>query len=171
MLPTKGEHLFQITNNIWQGRFAADRLLTSLQFFGITHILNVSETPIQLKLKEGPFRRIEQVSIQDGMVIPQAMAVKAVQTLHDFVCEKEANVYIHCVAGWNRSPTVLWLYLFACGLDPQGAADQISRASIDAVPAHPKLISQPLTEVICEYGKQKFHPHPRPEAIEASGLT
>ena len=158
--------LFQIPKNIWQGRFAADRLLTTFQFFGITHILNVSETPSQLALNEGPFRQITQVAIRDGFPIPVDTAIKSVQTLHEFVCEPESNVYIHCVAGWNRSPTVLWLYLIACGLDSDFAANMISQVSIDAVPAHPKLITPALTDTMIAYGADNFKPHPTPSAIE-----
>ena len=161
--------LFQITNNIWQGRFAADRLLTTFQFFGITHILNVSETPSQLELNEGPFRAIKQISIRDGSPIPVDAAIESVQTLHEFVCEPDSNVYIHCVAGWNRSPTVLWLYLVSCGIESEVALNMISRRSIDAVPAHPKLITPALTDTIITYGANKFTPHPRQIAIESLG--
>ncbi|WP_084416789.1 protein-tyrosine phosphatase family protein [Mariniblastus fucicola] len=158
--------LFQITNNIWQGRFAADRQLTNFQFFGITHILNVSETPSQLELNEGPFKNIVQFPIRDGVPIPVDSAVSCCRTLHDFLCEPDSNIYIHCVAGWNRSPTILWLYLIACGIDDNVARDMICSASIDAVPAHPKLITPSLTDTMIEYGAANFIPHPRNTAIE-----
>ena len=160
--------MFQITNNIWQGRFAADRLLTTFQFFGISHILNVSETPSQLKLDEGPFQKIVQIPIQDGTPIPEPDAIRCVDTLHEFVCNEDANIYIHCVAGWNRSPTVLWLYLIACGVESEIAKAAISNVAIDAVPAHPKLITPTLADTIVDYGKVNFLPHPRKTALQLS---
>lgn len=158
--------MFQITNNIWQGRFAADRLLTTFQFFGITHLVNVSETPNQLSLSDGPFRKVTQISIRDGIPIPIDIAINSVATLHEFVCEPESNVYIHCVAGWNRSPTILWLYLVACGVASDDAVEIITKSSIDAVPGHPKLITPNLVDTIRQYGTDNFTPHPRPKAIE-----
>ena len=161
-----GASLFQITNNIWQGRFAADRLITNLQFVGITHILNVSETPNQLELADGPFRKIQQISMRDGVPIPEDVALNCIKTLHDCLCEDDANLYIHCVAGWNRSPTILWLYMIACGVDSVAARSQICRASIDAVPAHPKLITPHLVNAIIEFGETHFQPHPKKSALE-----
>ena len=158
--------MFQISNSIWQGRFAADRLLTSLQFVGITHILNVSETPNLLSTDDGPFRKIYQIPMRDGEPIPLDVAVECIKTMHDCLCEDDSRLYIHCVAGWNRSPTVLWLYMIACGLDSDAATAQICRASIDAVPAHPKLITPHLVNAINEYGELHLRPHPNISVLE-----
>ena len=54
-------------------------------------------------------------------VMPDDLALTCLATLHRMVCESEARVYLHCIAGQNRSPTVLWLYLVACGLPPEQA--------------------------------------------------
>ena len=161
-----GFSLFQITRNIWQGRFAADRLLTTFQFFGITHILNVAETPNQLTENDGPFKRIAWTPIEDGVNIPQPAAIQCVDALHECVCDNQSNVYIHCVAGWNRSPTFHWLYLVACGVESDAAINMITKSSFDAVPAHPKLINTSLVDTIIKHGELNFQPHPRPTALE-----
>jgi len=119
-----------------------------------------------LELDDGPFRAIHQIPMRDGIPIPQDVAINSIKILHDCLCEDDANIYVHCVAGWNRSPTVLWLYLIACGLDSVEARSRICRAAIDAVPAHPKLITPQVVNTVIEYGEKHFLPHPRAAVLQ-----
>ena len=160
--------LFHITRNIWQGRFASRQRLDDLQRVGITHILNVGESPNQLTERDGPFRNVAWIPVEDLVIIPTDSAIRCIDALHEYVCDGDSNVYIHCVAGWNRSPAVLWLYLIACGIEPSMAKAMIASSSYDAVPAHPRLVNDALVAAVCEHGTKRFRPHPRPTAIDAA---
>lgn len=162
--------LFRITRNIWQGRFASRQRLDELRRNAITHIINVGESPNQLTEADGPFQRIVWNPIEDLVRIPTADAIGCVNAVHECVCDMASNVFIHCVAGWNRSPTVLWLYLIACGIDSTVAKNMIASVSYDAVPAHTKLIDDILVHEIAAYGATRFIPHPRPEALTAPNV-
>lgn len=127
----------------------------------------MGESPNQLTENDGPFKRLLWIPIEDLVLIPSATAIECVAALHEAVCDGDSNVYIHCIAGWNRSPTILWLYLAACGVEPEAAANLIGKSSYDAIPNHPKLIDSNLVNTICEYGAANFRPHPRPTALDA----
>jgi hypothetical protein len=159
--------LFRITRNIWQGRFASRQRLDDLRRLGITHIVNVGESPNQLSEEDGPFKRVAWLPIEDLTIIPTSAAILCVNALHECVCDGGSNVYIHCVAGWNRSPTVLWLYLIACGINETTAKQLIASSSYDAVPGHPKLIDDALLVAIRKHGASNFQPHPRVTALES----
>jgi hypothetical protein len=167
-IPTSREAstLFRITRHIWQGRFASPDRLEDLRRCRISHILNVSDSPSPLSESDGPFQRIIWHPIEDLVRIPTEAAIQCVVSIHACVCEPESNLYVHCLAGWNRSPTVLWLYLIGCGMPADTAKNLIAKASWDAVPAHPKLIDDRLVASIREYGVVHFLPHPRPSAME-----
>ena len=167
VLTSIGQTLFQITHSIWIGPFASDRLLSSLQLFGITHILNVSDAANQLTEAEGPFLRMPWMPIRDGATIPTDGAVATLNTLHECVCDNNAIVYIHCIAGHHRSPTVLWLYLVSCGLDPFDANSLITNSSARAEPMNSKLLSPQLVDVVRKHGESSFRPHPRKIAISS----
>ena len=162
--------MFRITRNIWQGRFPSHQRLDELKRNAITHIVNVGESPSQLTEADGPFQRIVWSPIEDLARIPTSEAIGCVSAIHECICEMDSNVYIHCVAGWNRSPTVLWLYLVACGVDSAVAKNMIASVAYDAVPAHPKLIDDILVHEIAAYGAVRFMPHPRPEALTAANV-
>lgn len=161
--------MFRITRNIWQGPFASRQRLAELRRIGITHVVNVGESPPQLTESDGPFQKIFWRPIEDLVRIPTGEALGCLNAIHECVCDNDSNVYIHCVAGWNRSPTVLWLYLVACGVDSTIAQDMIASASYDAVPAHPKLVDDQLVREIVAFGERCFTPHPKPAALAAPG--
>ena len=160
--------MFQITRNIWLGPFASDRLLSTFQFCGITHIVNVSGSPNQLGEKEGPFTSIAWLPVRDGETIPLDDAVERLNKIHEFLCVSESNLYIHCNSGIYRSPTVLWLYFVSCGIDPVEANELIVSATKKAKPMAPNLITWQLVDAVKKHGKETFQPHPRPSALAAA---
>ncbi len=132
---------------------------------GITHILNVGESPSVLGPGDGPFAEITWRPIADLERIPDPLALEALDTLHRMVCVDGSRVYVHCVAGWNRSPTIVWLYLVACGVEATEAKNLIAARSWDAVPGHVKLVDAALVSTVQEHGA-RYTPHPRPAALE-----
>ena len=149
-----GDCVFEITSCLWQGPFASHQRLPALQAAGITHLLNVGESPNVLTIAEGPFVEIAWHPIADLERIPDAEALKCLDELHRMVTLEHSRVYVHCVAGWNRSATVVWLYLVACGMAPDVAKELIGRRNIDAVPAHPRLVDEALVTAVQRHGKR-----------------
>jgi hypothetical protein len=133
---------------------------------GVTHILNVSECASELACGEGGFREVVWRPLVDLERIPDADAINCLDSLHRMVCEPGSQVYVHCIAGRNRSATVIWLYLVACGIDPEQARIGIGRRSPSSFPAHPKMVEQSLVEFIKGHGHTGYRPHSRPNALE-----
>ncbi len=156
-----------MTQDIFVGRFASSERLVSLRELGVTDILNVSDTPSQLSRDEGPFRSVTWVDIEDRTLIPVASALRAIDTLHRALLASEGRVYVHCMAGWNRSPTIIWLYLLACGLDRDDATQRVCAEAFDAVPGHPLLVDSNLIATVGSHGRDNYLPHKRPSAISS----
>ena len=160
------QRIFPVTRFIWIGPFASPERRATLVANGITHVLNVGEAPSVLAASDGPFTEIAWHPIADLERIPNEAAVAILTRLHEMVCRPNANVYVHCIAGWNRSPTVVWLYLVACGMDEDEAKRLITRHAWDAVPGHGRLVDASLIDLVQQFGRQSFLPHPRPEALD-----
>jgi len=158
--------VFPVSRSIWLGPFASPQRLSTLVAAGITHILNVGEAPSVLAANDGPFREIAWHPIVDLERMPDESAINCLLKLHGMLCEREARVYVHCIAGLNRSPTIVWLYMVACGIDPDAAKRMITRQAQDAVPGHARLVDTKLIERIRGFGIGAFLPHPRLDALD-----
>ncbi len=161
-----GSRVVPITRSLCVGPFASPQRRDALVAAGVTHLLNVGEAPSILTANDGPFRDVAWHSITDLKRIPDEVALACLGTLHRMVCEPDAKVYVHCIAGWNRSPTIIWLYILACGVSPEQAKATIEARARDAVPAHPRLVDTALIETVRSFGRLSFLPHPRPEALD-----
>lgn len=157
-----------MTQSLRVGRFASRERLNELRTLNVTDILNVSDTPSQLAREDGPFRSVTWIDIEDGIRIPTDVAIEAIDTIHRSLSCEDGCVYVHCMAGWNRSPTILWLYLIACGISQDEAAICICANALDAVPGHASLIDSVLIEAVRSHGRKNFQPHPRPTVIQPS---
>ena len=82
------------------------------------------------------------------------------------MCEPDTKLYIHCSAGQNRSPTGLWLYLIALGMEREAAARLIVERCPDAVPGHSALVDDDLIAEIRSYGKAELRPLDDPAILE-----
>ncbi|WP_337177713.1 dual specificity protein phosphatase [Paludisphaera sp.] len=158
--------VFPITRSLWLGPFASPMRRPVLVASRVTHILNVGEAPSVLSTSDTPFREIAWLPIEDMERIPDDIAITCLGALHRMVCQPDARVYIHCIAGQNRSPTILWLYLIGCGLDVDRARAVIEAGARDAIPGHNRLVDDALVEVVRRFGGSSLLPHPRPEALE-----
>jgi hypothetical protein len=159
--------VFPVTRSLWLGPFASRERQPVLVASNVTHILNVGEAPSVLSARDGPFHEVAWHPIADLERVPDELALACLATLHRMVCQPDARVYIHCIAGQNRSPTVLWLYLVACGAQDDRAKEVIEAAACDAIPGHGRLVDAALVELVRRFGGRSFLPHPRPEALEA----
>jgi len=157
--------MYRITRALSIGRFVTPERSDELLATGVTHILNVSETPCQVGPSTGGFRAVEWVPLEDRSPIPPVMLVRLLDTLHGMAVEPNSHVYVHCIAGQVRSPTVLWLYLIACGVSPVDAREWIEDRSPDASPGSTRMVEQEHVRFAEQHGLARFRPHPRVEVL------
>lgn len=157
--------MYRITPALSVGRFATPDRAADLLAAGVTHVLNVSAGANQVEPAAGGFREVVWFPLDDFRPIPEAAAATILDALHRMTAEPGAHVYVHCAAGQLRSPTVLWLYLVACGLDPAAAQAAIVERSPGAMPGSPRLVGPDLVRAVQRHGRANYRPHPRAEAV------
>lgn len=157
--------MYRITQALSVGRFATPERATQLLAVGVTHVLNVSDAPSRVAGGEGSFREVAWFPLEDFRRFSEPTILPILDTLHRMVVEPDAHVYVHCIAGHLRSPTILWLYLIACGLEPNVAREVIESRSPDAAPGARKLVGPDLVGQVRRYGESSFVPHPRWEVL------
>jgi hypothetical protein len=156
--------MYRITHSLSVGRFPTPERAAGLLAAGVTHVLNVSDSPGQIA-DDGAIREVVWFPVSMSRRIPATDALPILDTLHRMAAEPGAHVYVHCAAGQLRSPTVLWLYLIACGFDPDSARDVIEDRSPAAEPGHHTLVGPDLVLAVRRHGLANYFPHPRGEVL------
>jgi hypothetical protein len=157
--------MFRITECLSVGPFASPERAELLRAAGVTHVLNVSDTASAISAAGHGFRAVAWVPMSDSRRLLPSTALWALGTLHQLASVPDAHVYVHCVLGMVRSPTILWLYLIALGVPPDDARDWIEERSPDAVAGHPKMVDREHVVLAQKCGLLNFFPHPRPNLI------
>lgn len=137
--------IFWVTRRIAIGRFATPQRRKNLLDCGVTDILNVSDTP-SLPDEESRFQSIVDCPIVDLAPIPLELALQTIESISRILRHPDSKLFIHCIAGQNRSPSILFLYLLASGFPPNIAEHLITSRSPDSIPHHKLLISPTLME-------------------------
>jgi len=157
--------MFHVTECLSVGPFAwADRA-AELRAAGVTHVLNVSDQPNEVTAGEGSFASVAWVPMSDSKRLPTAVALRAIATLHELASKPDAHVYVHCVAGMVRSPTILWLYLIALGVPPKDARVWIETRSPRSNAGAAAMVDVEHVRLAQMHGLMNFFPHPRPNLI------
>lgn len=156
--------MYRVTQCLSVGPFALPERATELRAAGVTHVFNVSDTPSQLAAADG-FAEVAEVPMSDSRRLSTFVLAFALDTLHRLVSKPGAHVYVHCVMGQLRSPTVLWLYLVALGVPPEEAREWIEVRSPDAVAGHHRMVDGEHVLFAQKHGLARFFPHPRPEVV------
>jgi protein-tyrosine phosphatase len=111
----------KITPRVYQGGWILPSDVPVLVDIGITHILNLDLPPDD----PAPFQRAglrhKTFSLIDGcLMLPQR--VRDIMNAIDGCLSSPAHkIYVHCVEGVSRSPTIVWLYLIHSGMSPEQA--------------------------------------------------
>ena len=155
----------RITQVLSVGRYASAARAEQLRAAGVTHILNVSDAPSRILASQDGFREVFWIPLEDSSRLPMQLAIQALNTLHRMASEPKAHVYVHCIAGHLRSPTVIWLYLIACGIAPDDARDLIEERSPDAVPGTPRMVDSDHIDFAQKHGLNNFLPLSRGEIV------
>lgn len=156
--------MYRITQCLSVGPFAAAERVAALRELGVTHVLNVSDGPSHISSRDG-FEQVAWVPMSDSRRLMLSTATMALNTLHELVTQPGAHVYVHCVLGMVRSPTILWLYLVALGVPPEEARELIEVRSKDAVAGHYRMVDAEHVAFAQAHGQKHFAPHPRPEVL------
>ncbi len=111
----------QITSRIYQGGWLRPQYVPELVQLGITHILNLDhpyDDPlpvIEAKLT------LHTIYIRDQSLMTPQLVRDAIAVIDQSLASPDHKIYIHCIEGVSRSPTIAWLYLIHTGLSPEDA--------------------------------------------------
>ncbi len=157
--------MYRITKVLSVGPFAIVERAEMLRAAGVTHILNVSGGMSHLSADVHGFQEVVWRPLEDFSRMPHHIATEILDTLHRMASEPDSHVYVHCVAGQLRSPTVLWLYLISLGIQPDVAQKWIEERARDAVPGHHRMVDHQHVLLAQMHGLANFFPHARPEIV------
>jgi protein-tyrosine phosphatase len=143
-----------ITPRIAVGMFLSPERAPQLRERGIGHVLNVGENPSIVHKGDFGFAEIVDCPIVDLARIPNDVAIFCIDTMLAMLrSSPDSKVYVHCLAGQNRSPTVVWLFLVACGVDPAAAKHWIKGRVRNSVPGHRDLVDERLIRHVIAHGR------------------
>lgn len=162
--------MYRITQCLSVGPFASAKRVPALLAAGVTHVLNVSDGPSHASAADG-FADVAWVSLSDDSRLTPSTTIQALNALHEFAAVPGSHVYLHCMAGQLRSPTILWLYLLACGVSLQDARAWIETRSPDAVAGHFRMVDHEHVRLAQTHGLMHFLPLARPELIVPFALA
>jgi hypothetical protein len=158
--------VFQITRALCVGPYPDDERVAYLKKIGVTHLLNLCSSQASPLVVHAGFKEVLCYSIADLTRIPDRHVIDCLDAAHRMLREPDSRLYIHCLAGQNRSPNILWLYLIACGMDAAHAKRIIEERSLDAVPGHERMVDERLVTTAKNHGRANFLPLKRAEIIE-----
>ncbi|QDU23419.1 protein-tyrosine phosphatase family protein [Urbifossiella limnaea] len=157
--------IYRITEALSVGRFPPADWTAPLLARGVTHVVNVSGRPSEVAAGDGAFREVAWFPLDDSRRIPTSTALHVLDELHRMATQPGAHVYVHCGGGCYRGPTALWLYLVACGADPDAVREEVVARAPDASPGPPSMVGPDLILEVQRHGRTHFLPHPRPEVL------
>lgn len=141
----------QITPRIYQGGWIVPGDIPELAQLGITHILNL-DLPYE---DPSPFREakfmLRNYYILDYCLMKPQLVRDVIEIIEESLSSPGHKLYIHCIVGVSRSPTISWLYLIHSGLSPEDAAARVKPnpvmyddAMVQQLIAHRPSFVQPM---------------------------
>jgi hypothetical protein len=148
-------NIFWITERIAQGRHPfLLKAYQELHLTGITHVLDLSDMKLALDKTVYEQLQIIREDVIDFRLIPLAQMLTCINAIHKVMMQPENKLYIHCFAGHDRSPTILWLYLIACGMNAEAAKLLIKEKNPHANPGGKSLIDHTHVPAAQLYGSE-----------------
>jgi protein-tyrosine phosphatase len=157
--------MYRITPCLSIGPFPSPDRVEKLLSVGVTHLLNVSDTVSDVVSSETGFKGVDWVPMSDSQRLPFPTAISALDALHRFAATPGSHVYVHCVAGLVRSPTILWLYLISLGVSAGDARKWIQEQSPMANAGSERMVDREHVLLARKHGLLNFLPHKRPELV------
>jgi len=115
----------QITSRIYQGGWIVPQDIPELVQLGITHILNL-DLPYEdsLAFREANLT-LRNLYVPDYCLMKPQLVREVIDVIEESLSSPSHKLYIHCIVGVSRSPTVSWLYLIHTGFSPEEAAARV----------------------------------------------
>ena len=142
------DDVFQITHRIYLGGYLSSAKVDALLQRQINHVVNVGTMPNQYG--QDKFK-ITYMPIEDLKLLPLSYVKNFLRTFHHIHNSPDSKIYIHCLAGQNRSPTLLWLYFISCGMPEESARMAIEKNTLETVPGHSNLVNDELLNQIRDF--------------------
>jgi protein-tyrosine phosphatase len=115
----------QITSQIYQGGWLRPQHIPELVQLGITHVLNLDlPSTDPLPLDEVKIT-LHNVPVRDYCLMTPQLVREIIEVIDTSLSSPGHKIYIHCVVGVSRSPTIAWLYLIHKGFTPEEATAKI----------------------------------------------
>jgi protein-tyrosine phosphatase len=115
----------QITPQIYQGGWLRPQHIPELVQLGITHVLNLDlPSTDPLPLAEADITLLN-IPVRDYCLMTPQLVREVMDLIDQSLSSPHHKIYIHCVVGVSRSPTIAWLYLIHKGLSPEDATAKI----------------------------------------------
>jgi len=157
--------MYRITKCLSVGPFPSPERVEKLLSAGVTHVFNVSDTTSGVVSSAVGFKEVAWVPMSDSQRLPFPDAMLALDTLHGFASSPGSHVYVHCVAGLVRSPTILWLYLISLGVSGSDARKWIQQQSSMANAGSARMVDREHVLTARRHGLMNFLPLTRPEIV------
>lgn len=136
-----------VTSSLSVGAFASPERVKWLVEEGVTDILNVSDARSLAEAHAAGFRSVVFIPVADCVPIMEETLEECLAALDTMFARPGARVFVHCMAGQNRSPTIVWLYLLRLGWGEAAAREMVVANATDAIPGHPQLITPRLIDL------------------------
>lgn len=132
---------YPVTARLSVGPFVSPERAAGLVASGVTDLLNVSDSRSWPEIFAAGFRSVHWIPIADCVPIDPELVCEALAVLDQLFVQPGAHVLVHCLAGQNRSPAIIWLYLRSLGVNAEVARSMIEDVAPHAVGGHPLLLS------------------------------
>ena len=136
--------IYQITDQIFVGQYPKAEALNRISALGIKTILNVSGG-----IYTHPDFDVINIPVEDLVEMPLTTADQIVIAIRSSVRAGD-KIYVHCIAGQNRSPGAVFIGLLSLGIPEPQAMALIEDSTLDSVPRHEKIITDRVVKhVLC----------------------
>ncbi len=115
----------KITSRIYQGSWIMAYDIPILIQRGITHILNLDLPHDDPQPFMDAGFTLQTVPIIDNCLMLPQQVRDVMEVIDKCLSIPHHKVYIHCVEGVSRSPTLSWLYLIHTGFSPDEAGKRV----------------------------------------------